>query len=103
MEQIGLATLSLISLLLTIQAAHTLYLMIYAWDQPEADASARVPDEHAVPRLSFTAIVPARHEEEVIQATIDRVAHTDYPRRLVQVIVVCSADDGGTLQRPPTA
>jgi cellulose synthase/poly-beta-1,6-N-acetylglucosamine synthase-like glycosyltransferase len=103
MEQIALATLSLISLTLTIQAAHTLYLMIYTWDQPAADALARVPDELAVPRLSFTAIVPARHEEEVIQATIDRVAHTDYPRRLVQVIVVCSADDSGTIERAATA
>jgi cellulose synthase/poly-beta-1,6-N-acetylglucosamine synthase-like glycosyltransferase len=103
MEQIALATLSLISLLLTIQAAHTLYLMIYTWDQPEADALARVPGELAAPRLSFTAIVPARHEEEVIQATIDRVAHTDYPRRLIQVIVVCSADDSGTIERAATA
>src|SRR5262249_21171677 len=49
------------------------------------------------------AIVPARHEEEVIQATIDRVARTDYPGRLVQVIVVCSADDTGTIERAATA
>jgi cellulose synthase/poly-beta-1,6-N-acetylglucosamine synthase-like glycosyltransferase len=76
--------------------------MIYTWDQPEAEALARVPDERAAPRLSFTAIVPARHEEEVIQATIDRAAHTDYPAALVQVIVVCSADDTGTIERAAT-
>ncbi len=103
MEQIALAVVSLVSLLLTIQAAHALYLMIYTWDQPQADALARVPDVLVAPRLSFTAIVPARHEEEVIQATIDRVARTDYPGRLVQVIVVCSADDTGTIERAATA
>jgi cellulose synthase/poly-beta-1,6-N-acetylglucosamine synthase-like glycosyltransferase len=102
MEQIALAVVTLISLLLTIQAAHSLYLMIYTWDQPAADALARVPDVRAAPRLSFTAIVPARHEEEVIQATIDRAAHTDYPAALVQVIVVCSADDIGTIERAAT-
>jgi cellulose synthase/poly-beta-1,6-N-acetylglucosamine synthase-like glycosyltransferase len=99
MEQILLAAIALISLVLTVQAAHTLYLMIYTWDQPEAEALAKAPDVRAVPHLSFTAIVPARHEEEVIQQTIDRVARTDYPARLVQIIVVCSADDTGTIER----
>ncbi|MCW2642418.1 MAG: glycosyl transferase family protein [Dactylosporangium sp.] len=99
MEQILLAAIALVSLVLTAQAAHVLYLMIYTWDQPEADAQARVPDARAAPHLSFTAIVPARHEEEVIQQTIDRVARTDYPARLVQIIVVCSADDTGTIER----
>jgi cellulose synthase/poly-beta-1,6-N-acetylglucosamine synthase-like glycosyltransferase len=99
MEQVVLAVLTLISLVLTVQSAHAFYLMIYTWDQPEADAFARVPERRAVPRLTFTAIVPARHEEEVIQATINRVASTDYPSELVQVIVVCAADDVGTIER----
>jgi cellulose synthase/poly-beta-1,6-N-acetylglucosamine synthase-like glycosyltransferase len=102
MESILLAAIAVVSLVLTVQAAHTLYLMIYTWDQPEADALARVPDDRAAPHLSFTAILPARHEEDVIQVTIDRAAHTDYPARLVQVIVVCSADDVGTIDRAAT-
>ena len=102
MEPILLAVITLVSLVLTAQAAHSLYLMIYTWDQPEADARARVPAVRVAPALSFTAIVPARHEEDVIQATIDRAAHTDYPARLVQVIVVCSADDTGTIDRAAT-
>jgi glycosyltransferase XagB len=99
MEPVLLAVVSLVSLVLTVQAAHSLYLMIYTWDQPEAEALATVPEVRAAPALSFTAIVPARHEEDVIQVTIDRVAHVDYPIRLVQVIVVCSADDVGTIER----
>jgi cellulose synthase/poly-beta-1,6-N-acetylglucosamine synthase-like glycosyltransferase len=102
MESILLAAIALISVLLTVQAAHVLYLMIYTWDQPAADELARVPDGRSAPHLSFTAIVPARHEEEVIQQTIDRVARTDYPARLVQIIVVCSADDTGTIERAAT-
>jgi cellulose synthase/poly-beta-1,6-N-acetylglucosamine synthase-like glycosyltransferase len=47
--------------------------------------------------------VPARHEEEVIQATINRVACTEYPSELVQVIVVCAADDVGTIERAERA
>ncbi|HKS98449.1 MAG TPA: glycosyltransferase, partial [Rugosimonospora sp.] len=43
--------------------------------------------------------MPARHEEEVIQATIDRAARSDYPTELVQVLVVCSADDTGTIEQ----
>jgi cellulose synthase/poly-beta-1,6-N-acetylglucosamine synthase-like glycosyltransferase len=99
MEQILLAAIALVSVVLTIQAAHTLYLMIYTWDQPAAEALAKAPDARAAPQLSFTAIVPARHEEEVIQQTIARVARTDYPAGLVQIIVVCSVDDGGTIER----
>src|SRR5258708_2355586 len=99
MEQMVLAVLTLISLALTVQAAHALYLMIYTWDRPEANAKARVPDERATPQLSFTAILPARHEEEVIQATIARAASADYPPHLVQILVVCSADDVGTIEQ----
>jgi glycosyltransferase XagB len=99
MEQLVLTILTLISLVLTVQAAHALYLMIYTWDRPEAGDRARVPDQRATPALSFTAILPARHEEEVIQHTIARAASADYPPHLVQILVVCSADDVGTIEQ----
>jgi len=103
MEAVLLAVVSLVSLLLTVQAAHSLYLMIYTWDQPAAEALARVPEVRVAPATSFTVIVPARHEEDVIQVTIDRAAYADYPVRLVQIIVVCSADDDGTIDRAAAA
>ena len=40
MEQLVLTILTLISLVLTVQAAHALYLMIYTWDRPEAGEGA---------------------------------------------------------------
>ncbi|UWP87619.1 glycosyltransferase [Dactylosporangium fulvum] len=58
-----------------------------------------MPDQRVTPQLSFTAILPARHEEEVIQATIARAASADYPPHLVQILVVCSADDVGTIEQ----
>jgi cellulose synthase/poly-beta-1,6-N-acetylglucosamine synthase-like glycosyltransferase len=103
MEAVLLAVVSLVSLLLTAQAAHSLYLMIYTWDRPEAEALARVPDTRAAAATTFTVIVPARHEEDVIQVTLDRVARAEYPARLVQIIVVCSADDDGTIARAAAA
>ena len=99
MESVLLAVVSLVSLLLTVQAAHSLYLMIYTWDQPRAQELARIPAARADPARSFTVIVPARHEEDVIQVTVDRLAQARYPASLVQIIVVCSADDEGTIER----
>ena len=32
-----------LSILLTIQSAYTLYLMLYTWDRPEAHARAKAP------------------------------------------------------------
>ena len=96
MESFIFAGLVGISLLLSVQAAHTLYLMIYTWDQPPNESNA-APEHFAAPALSFTAILPARHEEEVIATTVDRIVHSNYPMHLLQVLVVCSADDTGTI------
>ncbi|WP_244187960.1 glycosyltransferase [Streptomyces regalis] len=89
--------LVLVSLLLTVQSAHVLYLMLYTWDQPDAEAKAKAPEEFVAPRLSFSVLLPARHEEDVIQTTIDRVVRADYPAELLEVFVICSADDTGTI------
>jgi glycosyltransferase XagB len=87
------------SLLLTIQAAYTLYLMIYTWDQPDARRMAQAPRRFRTPQKSFTVMLPARHEEEVIQSTIERVVSANYPLALLEVVVICSADDIGTIER----
>jgi cellulose synthase/poly-beta-1,6-N-acetylglucosamine synthase-like glycosyltransferase len=91
------ALLALVSVLLSVQAAYTLYMMIYTWDQPEAERLARAPDVLAEPELSFTVMLPARHEEEVIQQTIRQVVRANYPSDLLQVLVICSSDDEGTV------
>jgi cellulose synthase/poly-beta-1,6-N-acetylglucosamine synthase-like glycosyltransferase len=87
----------LLSVLLTIQSAYTLYLMLYTWDQPEAYQKAKAPAEFVRPQKSFTVMLPARHEEDVIQTTIERVVRANYPRHLLEVVVICKTDDQGTI------
>ena len=94
--------LVLLSLTLSMQSLCTLYMMMYCWDQPEAQQRARGPSSLADPRLSFTVLLPARHEEEVIQQTIRQVVHANYPPHLLQVLVICSADDHGTIEEALT-
>lgn len=91
------AVLVLVSILITLQSAHTLYLTLYTWNRHPSEAGA--PEVFRPPRLSFTVMLPARHEEAVIQTTIGRVAGANYPAHLIQVLVVCAADDIGTISR----
>jgi cellulose synthase/poly-beta-1,6-N-acetylglucosamine synthase-like glycosyltransferase len=97
MNAIALTLVTAVSIVLTVQSAYTLYMMIYAWDRPEAPGLARAPRRFAPPTLSFTVMLPARHEEGVIAQTIERVVRASYPPALLQVLVICSGDDTGTI------
>ena len=95
MRDLFYAGLVFFSVLVALQSAHTLYLTLYTWDRPPAEA--RAPEHFLPPMLSFTVMLPARHEEAVIATTIERVVRANYPARLIQVLVVCSVDDDGTI------
>jgi len=97
MHDLFYAALVFFSVLVTIQSAYTLYLTLYTWDRPPAEA--RAPEHFLPPQLSFTVMLPARHEEAVIATTIERVVRANYPAKLIQVLVVCSADDDGTIAK----
>ncbi|MBV9174802.1 MAG: glycosyltransferase, partial [Chloroflexi bacterium] len=73
--------------------------MMYTWDQPEANRRAQAPKQFAAPAKSFTVMLPARHEEEVIQTTIERVVRANYPLDLLEVVVICKTDDIGTIAK----
>ncbi len=88
-----------LSLLLTMQSVYTLYIMVYTWDRPEASQRSKAPNRFLPPHKSFTVLLPARHEEEVIQMTIERVVRANYPLSLLEVMVICSADDSGTIAK----
>ncbi len=85
----------ILSILLILQSAHTLYIMLYTWDRQ--DQKSKVPEEFLPPQKSFTIMLPARHEEEVIQTTIERVVGANYPLSMLECIVICSVDDTGTI------
>src|SRR5258708_38829497 len=88
-----------LSLLLTIQSVYTLYIMLYTWARPQPCRGDNAPALFRPPQKSFTVMLPARHEEEVIQTTIERVVRAHYPLSLLEVAVICSADDTGTIAK----
>ena len=85
------------SVLLAVQSAYTAILMLYAWEDEEKYVRNRVPLSFERPRQSFTILLPARHEEAVIQDTMQRVVDLAYPREMVQILVVIEAGDAGTI------
>ena len=89
--------LALLSLVMTAQAAHTIYLMIYTWNREALHDEARAPRQFRVPHVSFSVLLPARHEEQVIGQTIERVVRANYPQRLLEAIVICEVHDTGTI------
>lgn len=95
----GNMALLVFSLLLAIQSAYSAALMLYAWQDEAKRKKACVPQTYKRPRISFTVMLPARHEEAVIQETIQRVVDLNYPYQLVQVLVVIEAGDHGTIAK----
>jgi cellulose synthase/poly-beta-1,6-N-acetylglucosamine synthase-like glycosyltransferase len=74
-----------------------LYVTLYTWEHPDRLAASRGPEKTMRPQLSFTAIVPARSEEAVIYETIRRIWESRYPKRLLEILVVCHVADLGTI------
>jgi len=93
-----LGTLELLLVLLfvslTFVGATTLAWMLDAWRDAYSIDATGFPEPTTEPRRSFSLIVPARHEEEVLGATLSQLARQDYPD--FEVLVVIGHDDDGT-------
>ena len=73
MSAIGLTLLVVLTAVLLGIATLTLVWMLDAWKTPtHAERTRFVPDRE--PRLSFSLIVPARHEQAVLGDTLDQLA-----------------------------
>jgi glycosyltransferase XagB len=88
-----------VSVLLAAQSGYSAALTLYAWEDDEKLRKNRVPETFEPPKKRFTLLLPARHEEEVIQDTIQRMVELNYPRDLVQILVVIEAGDHGTIAK----
>jgi cellulose synthase/poly-beta-1,6-N-acetylglucosamine synthase-like glycosyltransferase len=75
-------------------AASNLVWTLHAWRTPDSLTEARLDSADLVPTNSFSLIVPARHEEAVLEMTLARVIRSDHPA--FEVLVVVGADDPGT-------
>ena len=72
--------------------------MLYAWEDADRHVRSRAPERFLPPRPRFTVLLPARHEEAVIQDDDPaRRRPANYPAELVQVLVVIEAGDAGTI------
>jgi glycosyltransferase XagB len=87
----------LISVTLFVQSMSSLILMLYTWEYPERIQAGKAPSTFLPAQTSFTVLLPARHEERVIHQTIERVCKANYPSHLLEVVVICHADDTGTI------
>ena len=83
----------LASVALLVVALTTLTWMIDSWRTPRALGQMPFPEADE-PRLSFSLIVPARHEETVLADTVRQLLQQDHPH--LEVILVVGDDDPGT-------
>ncbi len=86
-----------LSLLMTIQAIFNIRLRLFIWEKPDNAGLNHAPTVYRDPCLSFTILLPARHEEDVYRETIQKVYNLNYPKELVQILAICREDDPGTI------
>ena len=91
---VGWSFYMLVALLSAAIAAATLGWMLHAWRTPASLRRTRFQGDPGPSRLSFSLIVPARHEEAVLGHTLARLAQLDFPR--FEVLAVVGHDDPGT-------
>ncbi|WP_329560768.1 glycosyltransferase [Kitasatospora sp. NBC_01266] len=72
-------------------AALTLWWMLHAWRTPETLAGTSFGAADGLCGLGFSLLVPARHEQQVLEHTVKRLlesSHTDY-----EILVIVGHDD----------
>lgn len=82
------------SLAFAALAATTLVCMLHAWRTPAALERTRFAGGDRPPQSSFSLIVPARHEQAVLETTLGRLAALDHPA--YEVVAVVGHDDHET-------
>jgi cellulose synthase/poly-beta-1,6-N-acetylglucosamine synthase-like glycosyltransferase len=86
--------LTALFLALTAVGVSTLSWMLHAWRDDASVEASEFERRDVEPALSFSLILPARHEEEVLAATLAQLARQDHPA--FEVIVVVGHDDPET-------
>jgi len=98
MRDLVIAGFAIVTVLISAQAFFFLYLILYAWNEPDTIEKNKSPKRLIEPRFSFTALLPARHEEAVIGETIAAIANIDYPEEMKELLVLVRGDDRETLE-----
>jgi len=82
---------------MAVQAIFNIRLRLFIWEKPENAWLNHAPTVYRDPCLSFTIMLPARHEEAVYRETIQKVYDLNYPKELMQILAICREDDPGTI------
>ena len=93
-ELVLFGLLGLFALALTAIAVTSLWWMLHAWRTPASLLATGFPTGDTAPQHSFSLIVPARHEEAVLGATLERLAGSHHPH--FEVLAVVGDDDPDT-------
>jgi glycosyltransferase XagB len=97
--QLLILFISTLSVVMLFQGVFSLWCSLYAWESPDRMKGHKSPEVFTTPQLSFTALLPARHEPQVIGDTIRSVAGIDYPEHLKETIIICRTDDTETIKK----
>lgn len=87
------AIILIMSVILLPQGLFTMFWMLYTWNNPEIAERYSSPKEFYEPQYSFTALLPARKEQDVIADTIRTVDRIDYPDHLKEILILVRDDD----------
>jgi cellulose synthase/poly-beta-1,6-N-acetylglucosamine synthase-like glycosyltransferase len=84
--------------LMTVQAIFNIRLRLYIWEEPEQAWLNSAPTIYREPRLSFTILLPAYHEEDLYADTIQKVYDLNYPKEQVQILALLREYDTETIK-----
>ncbi|MCA6091509.1 glycosyltransferase [Streptomyces sp. SCA3-4] len=85
-----------VSLALFWMAAFTLWWQMHAWRTPETLAGTRFEPPNGEGTLSFSLLVPARHEQAVLEHTVTRLLESTHGR--FEILVIVGHDDPETAE-----
>lgn len=85
-----------VSLALFWMAAFTLWWQMHAWRTPETLAATRFDRPDGGPARSFSLLLPARHEQAVLEHTIERLLESSHSS--FEIIVIVGHDDPETAE-----
>jgi cellulose synthase/poly-beta-1,6-N-acetylglucosamine synthase-like glycosyltransferase len=88
------AAVGAVATVLFAVAMLTLWWMLHAWRDPDTLAATGFTAAPRKPTTSFSLLVPARHEQEVLGATLERLLALDHPR--FEILPIVGHDDPET-------
>ena len=93
---VGIAAFLVAAILLLLISLITWVWMLHAWSSPRTHrrTGGNLQLNQHEPCFTFSLIVPARHEETVLAATLDQLATLNHP--WFEVLVVVGDDDPAT-------